>query len=139
MKSLFVLISGIIFGLGLIVSGMVNPLKVIGFLDVFGDWDPSLALVMGGAISVGIIAFTYADKRVTTLLGDELQIPKAKKNIDKKLVLGSLIFGVGWGVAGFCPGPGLVSLGMGYIDGLIFVISMITGMLILQFIQKERR
>tara|TARA_B110000037_G_scaffold217724_1_gene279363 strand:+ start:328 stop:744 length:417 start_codon:yes stop_codon:yes gene_type:complete len=138
MKSLFALISGVIFGLGLIVSGMANPQKVIGFLDVFGDWDPSLALVMVGAIGVGIVVFTYAGKRAKTFLGDDLQITK-QTVIDKKLVFGSLIFGVGWGVAGFCPGPGLVSLGMGYFEGFIFVIAMIAGMLIFQLIQKERR
>ena len=133
MKSLFALISGVIFGLGLIVSGMANPQKVIGFLDVFGDWDPSLALVMVGAIGVGIVVFTYAGKRAKTFLGDDLQITK-QTVIDKKLVFGSLIFGVGWGVAGFCPGPGLVSLGMGYFEGFIFVIAMIAGMLIFQLI-----
>jgi|TARA_B110000483_G_scaffold75180_1_gene93569 hypothetical protein len=138
MKSLFALISGVIFGLGLIVSGMANPQKVIGFLDLFGDWDPSLALVMVGAIGVGIVVFTYAGKRAKTFLGDDLQITK-QTVIDKKLVFGSLIFGVGWGVAGFCPGPGLVSLGMGYFEGFIFVIAMIAGMLIFQLIQKERR
>ena len=138
MKSLFALISGVIFGLGLIVSGMANPQKVIGFLDLFGDWDPSLALVMVGAIGVGIVVFTYAGKRAKTFLGDDLQVTK-QTVIDKKLVFGSLIFGVGWGVAGFCPGPGLVSLGMGYFEGFIFVIAMIAGMLIFQLIQKERR
>ena len=138
MKSLFALISGVIFGLGLIVSGMANPQKVIGFLDLFGDWVPSLALVMVGAIGVGIVVFTYAGKRAKTFLGDDLQITK-QTVIDKKLVFGSLIFGVGWGVAGFCPGPGLVSLGMGYFEGFIFVIAMIAGMLIFQLIQKERR
>ncbi len=138
MRSIWALISGLIFGLGLIVSGMVNPQKVIGFLDIFGEWDPSLALVMSGAIGVGVIAFTYVNKRVTTLLGDELQ-PPTNKAVDRKLVLGSLIFGVGWGIAGFCPGPGLVSLGMGYTDASVFVVSMIAGMLIFQMIQKDRR
>ena len=91
-----------------------------------------------GAIGVGVIAFTYVNKRVTTLLGDDLQLP-TNKAVDRKLVLGSLIFGVGWGIAGFCPGPGLVSLGMGYTDASVFVVSMIAGMLIFQMIQKDRR
>ena len=112
MRSIWAFISGLIFGLGLIVSGMVNPQKVIGFLDIFGEWDPSLALVMSGAIGIGIVAFNYVDKRVTTLLGDDLQLP-TNKTVDKKLVLGSLIFGVGWGHCWVLPRSGIGFPGYG--------------------------
>ncbi|MEP3563378.1 MAG: DUF6691 family protein, partial [Marinobacter sp.] len=98
------LVAGLIFGLGLIISGLANPAKVLGFLDLAGLWDPSLALVMGGAILVGLVAFTVAKKRTLSLLGFNMKLPTSTK-IDKRLVGGSLMFGVGWGIAGFCPGP----------------------------------
>ena len=119
---------GLLFGLGLILSGMTDPGKVIGFLDLFGSWDPSLALVMGGAILVGIFAFTMAKKRTTTFLGGVLRFP-TNMDIDKKLVIGSLMFGTGWGLAGFCPGPALVSMASGQPKALVFVLAMLVGML----------
>ena len=119
---------GLLFGLGLMLSGMTDPGKVIGFLDLFGSWDPSLALVMGGAIMVGFFAFTVAKKRTTTFLGGVLRFP-TNMDIDKKLVIGSLMFGTGWGLAGFCPGPALVSMADGQPKALVFVLAMLVGML----------
>jgi uncharacterized membrane protein YedE/YeeE len=107
---------------------MTDPGKVIGFLDLFGAWDPSLALVMGGAIMVGVFAFTVAKKRTTTFLGGVLRFP-TNADIDKKLVIGSLMFGAGWGLAGFCPGPALVSMADGQPKALVFVLAMLVGML----------
>ena len=121
-------IVGLMFGVGLMLSGMTDPGKVIGFLDLFGTWDPSLALVMGGAIMVGVFAFTVAKKRTTTLLGGVLRFP-TNTDIDKNLVIGSLMFGAGWGLAGFCPGPALVSMADGQHKALVFVLAMLVGML----------
>lgn len=121
-------IVGLLFGLGLMLSGMTDPGKVIGFLDLFGAWDPSLALVMGGAILVGFFAFTVAKKRTTTFLGGVLRFP-TNMDIDKKLVVGSLMFGAGWGLAGFCPGPAMVSMADGQPKALVFVLAMLVGML----------
>ncbi len=136
MKNVLALISGLVFGFGLILSGMANPAKVIGFLDIAGSWDPSLAFVMGGAIAIGFFAFKYAETRNTTFLGEELNLPR-NNTIDKRLIGGSLVFGAGWGLGGFCPGPGLVSLGMGYSGGIIFALSMVVGMLAFELIQKN--
>lgn len=121
------LLAGLIFGLGLLVSGMANPAKVLAFLDIAGDWDPSLALVMAGAIAVGLVAFTLARRRKTSLLGDPMRLPTATQ-IDRPLVLGSLGFGIGWGLVGFCPGPALVALGAGEAKALVFVAAMLGGM-----------
>lgn len=121
------LLAGLVFGLGLIVSGMANPAKVLGFLDLAGAWDPSLVLVMAGAIAVGAIAFFIARKRVVSLLGAPMRLPTSR-DIDRRLVGGSLLFGIGWGIGGFCPGPGLVALGMGELKGLVFVAAMLAGM-----------
>ncbi|MBR9870924.1 MAG: YeeE/YedE family protein [Gammaproteobacteria bacterium] len=131
------LIAGLIFGLGLLVSGLANPAKVLGFLDLAGLWDPSLALVMGGAILVGLVAFTVAKKRTLSLLGFNMKLPTSTK-IDKRLVGGSLMFGVGWGVAGFCPGPALVAVGAGEIKGIVFVASMVAGMMLFELIERKR-
>ncbi len=118
---------GLLFGLGLILSGMTDPGKVTGFLDLFGLWDPSLALVMGGAIAVGFFAFTLAKKRTTNFLGGMLRLP-AKNQIDKPLIIGRLLFGAGRGLAGFCPGPALVSMASGQPKAFIFVLAMLAGM-----------
>ena len=136
MKNALALISGLVFGFGLILSGMANPAKVIGFLDLAGSWDPSLAFVMGGAIAIGFFAFKYAETRDTTFLGEELNLPR-NNTIDKRLIGGSVVFGAGWGLGGFCPGSGLVSLGMGYSGGIIFALSMVVGMLAFELIQKN--
>ncbi len=129
-------LAGLVFGLGLIVSGMANPVKVLGFLDLAGDWDPSLAFVMGGAIAVGTIAFFVARKRVVSLLGAPMRLP-ASRDIDRRLVGGSLLFGIGWGIAGFCPGPGLVALGMGEVKALVFVAAMLAGMGIWELLENR--
>jgi uncharacterized membrane protein YedE/YeeE len=123
------LAAGLVFGIGLILSGMTDPGKVIGFLDVAGRWDPSLALVMGGAILVGFFAFRLAGRRGKTFLGGGLHLPQ-RRDIDLRLVGGSLLFGIGWGLAGFCPGPALVSLASGQQPAAIFVAAMLGGMLL---------
>jgi uncharacterized membrane protein YedE/YeeE len=118
---------GVLFGLGLLVSGMSNPEKILAFLDLGGAWDPSLIFVMGGAVLVGLVAFYLAKKRTQSFFGDALQIP-TRRDIDKRLVIGSLLFGLGWGIAGFCPGPALVALGTGHAKPLVFVLAMLVGM-----------
>ncbi len=118
---------GLLFGMGLLVSGMNDPGKVIGFLDIAGNWDPSLAFVMGGAIAVGVCAFALARRRARTFLGGALQLP-ARSDIDRPLVAGSLLFGAGWGLAGFCPGPALVALGAGHPKAALFTLAMLAGM-----------
>lgn len=130
-------LSGLLFGLGLIISGMANPAKVLGFLDLAGKWDPSLIFVMCGAIAVGFFAFLYAGRRKTTLLGTELKLPTAT-TIDRRLVIGSVLFGAGWGIAGFCPGPALVGLGMGLPKAILFVLAMLAGMGIFELIERRR-
>jgi len=127
MNAVWSFLAGLLFGIGLIVSGMTDPSKVIGFLDVAGAWDPSLAFVMGGAILVGLVAFRFARRRTVSFLGGAMHIPNMQQ-IDRPLVLGSLAFGVGWGLAGYCPGPAVVALGSGYDQAVVFVVSMIVGM-----------
>lgn len=129
---------GLLFGTGLIVSGMANPAKVIGFLDLAGAWDPSLAFVMGGAILVGVGAFAIARKRTTNLLGGAMHLPTTR-DIDRRLVGGSLLFGVGWGLAGFCPAPALVSFAAGHGKAVVFVIAMLVGMAIFEFLERRRQ
>jgi hypothetical protein len=120
-------VAGLVFGIGLLLAGMANPAKVLGFLDLAGAWDPSLALVMAGAVAVGSLAFALAKRRRVSLLGTPMQLPTARQ-IDRHLVLGSLVFGVGWGLAGFCPGPALVVLGEGAGQAAVFVLAMLAGM-----------
>ncbi len=132
------LLAGLVFGLGLIVSGMANPAKVLGFLDLAGEWDPSLAFVMAGAIAVGMAGFMLARRRAVSLLGAEMRLPSSR-HIDRRLVAGSLLFGIGWGVAGFCPGPGLVALGMGEAKALIFVAAMLVGMGVFELFERRNR
>lgn len=129
-------ITGLVFGLGLILSGMTDPSKVLGFLDITGTWDPSLAFVMGGAILVGSIAFYFAKGRTKSLLGEAMRMPTASQ-IDKRLVLGSLAFGVGWGLAGYCPGPAVASLAQGGSKPIIFVIAMLAGMAIYEIWERS--
>lgn len=135
MQLVIALISGLIFGLGLILAGMTNPAKVLGFLDLAGSWDPSLAFVMGGALLVGSFAFPYALKRPTAFLGDAFRVPKAT-HIDRRLVLGGLTFGVGWGLAGYCPGPALASLWQGGTKPLLFFAAMLAGMALFEILER---
>ncbi len=135
---LFALLSGLIFGFGLILAGMANPAKVLAFLDLAGLWDPSLALVMGGAIGVGAIAFAIARKRSLSFLGLPMNVPTSRI-IDKRLVLGGLTFGIGWGLVGICPAPAFVLLGAGSIKGIIFVVAMLVGMGIFELIEKQKK
>lgn len=136
MPTFFALLAGAVFGVGLILSGMADPAKVLGFLDLAGAWDPSLAFVMGGAILVGALAFTFARKRTVSLLGLQMRIPTATK-LDRRLVGGSLLFGIGWGIAGFCPGPALVALGMGEEKALVFVGAMLAGMAVFEIYDRS--
>ncbi len=129
---------GLLFGWGLLISGMTDPGKVIGFLDLAGVWDPSLALVMGGAIAVGFFAFGMAKKRTSSFLGGALHLPTSR-DIDKRLLLGSLLFGAGWGLAGFCPGPGIVSMAAGQPKAAVFVLAMIAGMLVFEWVDHIGR
>ena len=123
------LIAGLVFGLGLVVAGMANPAKILNFLDVAGDWDPSLLFVMGGAVTVGMVAFAIARRRTASVLGLPMQLPTARA-IDARLVGGSLLFGIGWGLVGFCPGPAIVALGAGYAKAGVFIAAMLVGMAI---------
>ncbi|MEN9753931.1 MAG: hypothetical protein RLZ07_313 [Pseudomonadota bacterium] len=118
---------GLVFGLGLLISGMTDPGKVIGFLDVTGSWDPSLAFVMGGAVLLSFFAFRISRNWTTSLMGRVIILSDLKM-IDFKLVLGSALFGIGWGLSGFCPGPALASLATGEMKPIIFVIAMVVGM-----------
>lgn len=127
---------GLLFGLGLILAGMTDPSKVLGFLDLAGLWDPSLAFVMGGAILVSLGAFTLAKKRTTSFLGGAMQLPTSR-DIDKRLVTGSLFFGAGWGLAGFCPGPALVSVGTGNPKAVVFVLAMLAGMALFEVLERR--
>jgi len=138
MNIVFAFAAGLIFGLGLLVSGMANPAKVLGFLDLAGNWDPSLAFVMGGAIAVGAIAFAFAKRSSMSLLGLPMQLPNAR-HIDRRLVGGNLLFGIGWGLAGICPGPALVLLGAGAIKGLVFVLAMLSGMAAYEMIERLKQ
>lgn len=129
-------IVGLTFGIGLILSGMTDPSKVISFLDLAGSWDPSLAFVMAGAILVGVFAFAFAKRRTTSYLRGALHLPKSTA-IDKRLMIGSVVFGAGWGLAGFCPGPALVSLGAGQPKAAVFVLAMVVGMLVFELLERR--
>jgi uncharacterized membrane protein YedE/YeeE len=135
-KLLMAAVSGMVFGIGLILSGMTDPGKVQAFLDLAGSWDPSLALVMGGALVVTSIGYLFVMKRSTSLLGEALRLPTTKQ-IDRRLVLGGLTFGVGWGLAGYCPGPALASLIIGGTKPLVFVTAMVAGMAIFELLERR--
>jgi uncharacterized membrane protein YedE/YeeE len=130
------LIAGLLFGIGLIVSGMVNPDKVIGFLDITGEWDPALMFVMGGAVTFNLFSFMFIKKKATPITGKEFHWP-TKKDIDCRLIVGSSLFGIGWGLAGICPGPGLVNISTLNPKALVFVGSMIIGMIIFKLVDKK--
>lgn len=127
--------AGLVFGIGLILSGMTDPGKVIGFLDISGSWDPSLAFVMAGAIMVGLLAFALAKRRTAAVFGGAIHLPH-NRDIDNRLVGGSLVFGIGWGLAGYCPGPALVSFASGQAKAAIFVAAMLGGMLVYTALER---
>ena len=129
-------VAGLMFGAGLILSGMANPAKILGFLDVAGAWDPSLAMVMVGAIGVAFIAFRNAAGRALALNRAAMQLPSARA-IDRRLVLGSAVFGAGWGLVGFCPGPALVAIGLGATKAWLFVAAMLAGMAIFEIAERR--
>ena len=133
-KNTLVLISGVIFGIGLTLSSMTNPDKVIGFLDIFYSWDPSLGFVMAGAITITAPILFFLTNNDSIVLAKKIHLP-TKKNIDKPLIIGSLLFGIGWGIAGLCPGPSISSLAFLNFSSVVFVISMFFGLYIASFIK----
>jgi uncharacterized membrane protein YedE/YeeE len=137
MKTFMALLAGLLFGLGLILSGMTDPSKIIGFLDLAGNWDPSLAFVMGGALLVGSLVFPFATKRPKSILGDAMRLPTATQ-IDRRLVLGGITFGVGWGLAGYCPGPALASLAQGGMKPILFFAAMLAGMALFEVLERVK-
>lgn len=137
MRKLIAFFAGLIFGIGLLLAGMANPAKVLGFLDLAGAWDPSLALVMGGAIAVALLPFAWARRQSRSLLGAPMQLPQ-KRELDRRLILGSLVFGIGWGVAGICPGPGVAILLTGHWQAMLFAAAMLAGMLLFTALERQR-
>jgi uncharacterized membrane protein YedE/YeeE len=127
---------GLIFGLGIAISGMINPAKVLNFFDLAGTWDPSLAFVMAGALAVAIPGYRLVLGRPAPVLDDRFQLPDTRV-IDRRLVLGSATFGIGWGIAGFCPGGALPALGTGSIDVSVFIVALILGLLIARVLQQR--
>lgn len=125
-RHIVALLTGIIFGLGLAVSGMINPEKVLGFLDIAGNWDPSLALVMGGAVGVTLLTFRQVLKLPKPLFGPRFEIPTSA-SVDPPLLIGATIFGIGWGIAGYCPGPAIASLTIGAVEPVVFIAAFIVG------------
>ena len=138
MRLVTAFLAGLVFGLGLLLSGMADPAKVLGFLDLAGAWDPSLMFVMGGAVGVGAVAFAVARRRSRSLLGEAMQLP-TKTSLDRRLVFGALLFGAGWGLAGFCPGPAVVALGVGEPKAVVFVVAMLAGMGLFEWLATMRR
>ncbi|MCV4261957.1 DUF6691 family protein [Pseudomonas capsici] len=138
MRPFIALLAGVLFGIGLLLAGMTNPAKVLGFLDLAGQWDPSLAFVMLGAIAVAFLPFRWAGKRSQSLLGAPMQLPTSR-TLDKRLIGGSLLFGIGWGIAGLCPGPSVALLLTLQWQPLVFVLSMLAGMLIFQTLENRSK
>ena len=136
LKNIIGLMAGLLFGIGLLISGMTDPTKVQGFLDIFGAWDISLALVMGGGLVVAIIGVQLAKRQQTSWIGTLIELP-SKTTINKKLLIGAMLFGIGWGLVGICPGPGIVLLGTGQWQAYVFIPAMIVGMLICQWLEPK--
>jgi hypothetical protein len=137
MRKLTAFIAGLLFGIGLLLAGMANPAKVLGFLDLAGVWDPSLAFVMVGAIAVASVPFSWAGKQSKSLLGVPMQLP-VKRELDVRLIGGSLLFGIGWGIAGICPGPAVVLLLTAHWQAFVFVLAMLVGMLLFTVLEARR-
>jgi len=131
------LVVGVLFGAGLTIGGMTNPARVRGFLDLFGNWDPTLAFVMGGALLVMGIAWRIQPRLVRPLFAEKFALP-SRKDIDLKLILGAALFGIGWGIAGLCPGPGIAALAIAPGSAVIFVAAMAVGMTIARIIERSR-
>ena len=136
LKNIIGLLAGLLFGLGLLVSGMTDPVKVQGFLDIFGAWDISLALVMGGGLIVAFFGVRLAKRQQTSWIGTLIEMP-SKTVINKKLLIGAMLFGIGWGLVGICPGPGIVLLGTGQWQAYVFIPAMIFGMLVYQWLEPK--
>ena len=136
MKILFALWAGLLFGIGLILSEMTNPAKVLAFLDLAGAWDPSLGIVMVGALLAAMPAYAIARRRKRTLLGEPLQVPTATR-IDRRLLVGSLVFGGGWGLAGYCPGPAVASILVGGVKPWLFFAGMVAGMAVFELLERR--
>ncbi len=137
MRVLFNLVSGLLFGFGLVVGGMTNPAKILNFLDVSGSWDPSLAFVLGGAVLTTALGYRLALLRAKPVAGDAFVIPKSNE-IDMRLVLGALLFGAGWGLVGYCPGPALAALSLLHSSTVIFVVAMLAGMFGARFVTSAK-
>lgn len=135
-RTVSALLIGLLFGAGLAVSGMMNPAKVLGFLDIAGDWDPTLAFVMGGALAVALPATLVARRRSRPVLGERFDMP-AKRTIDVPLIAGSALFGLGWGLVGFCPGPAFAALATGLWQPGLFVVAMLAGMLVFHVLRRD--
>jgi hypothetical protein len=136
LKNIIGLLAGLLFGFGLLISGMTDPVKVQGFLDVFGAWDISLALVMGGGLVVAIVGVQLAQRQQTSWIGTLIEMP-TKTTINKKLLIGAMLFGIGWGLVGICPGPGIVLLGTGQWQAYVFIPAMMVGMLVYQWLEPR--
>lgn len=137
MNRLTAFLAGLLFGIGLLLAGMADPAKVLAFLDLAGNWDPSLAFVMGGGIVAALIPFTLAKRRTQSLTGCPMQLP-SKREPDRALVIGSLLFGIGWGIAGICPGPAVVVFGSGNLAILPFFVAMLAGMGLFRWYESRR-
>lgn len=137
MNILSALIAGLLFGLGLILAGMSNPNKVLSFLDITGQWDPSLALVMLSAIAVAFLPFQWIKSRKLSLLKQEVNLPN-QSQLDRRLLTGAALFGLGWGISGICPGPALVLVGTGHQQGILFALSMLAGMAVFEWLNQKR-
>ncbi|HEX8593541.1 MAG TPA: DUF6691 family protein [Pseudomonas sp.] len=138
MRKLTAFVAGLLFGIGLLLAGMANPAKVLGFLDLGGLWDPSLALVMVGAIAVAFVPFQWARKHSRSVLGAPMQLPTSR-SVDKRLIGGSLLFGIGWGIAGICPGPAVTLMLTAHWQAWLFVAAMLSAMLLFGTLQARSR
>lgn len=137
MRKLSAFLAGLIFGFGLLLAGMANPARVLAFLDLAGAWDPSLALVMAGAIGVAAGPLYWARNRSQSLLGAAMQLP-VRRELDRRLIAGSLLFGIGWGIAGICPGPAVATLLTGHWQIFVFVLAMLAGMVLFRALESRR-